>query len=81
MAQLSSFIIFLQVCEKAYPDSLGPHIAGKEHFRKLWWKIHEAPKQAANSVFAALRRIFAELARDAVLAVRSVRSGEIPAAK
>eukprot|EP00435_Cladocopium_sp_Y103_P041764 s291_g11.t1 len=33
------------VCEKAYPDSLGPHIAGKEHFRKLWWKIHEAPKQ------------------------------------
>eukprot|EP00434_Breviolum_minutum_P014318 symbB.v1.2.012626.t1/scaffold853.1/size308060/6 len=33
------------VCEKAYPDSLGPHIAGKDHWKKLRWKVEVAPKQ------------------------------------
>ena len=26
-------------CGKAYPDALGPHITGKEHFKKLRWQV------------------------------------------
>ena len=37
-----------EVCEKAYPDSLGPHIAGKDHWKKLRWKVEVAPKQAEH---------------------------------
>ena len=42
-AFLSSFPDWGQcpVCQKAYPDSLAPHIAGKDHWKKLWWKAEQ----------------------------------------
>ena len=32
-------------CERAYPNSLASHIAGKDHWKKLWWKWWKAEQK------------------------------------